>query len=694
MKRAKLSLLSTAVLAASVYAADDYNQTIVVEGSRMRPGEFGIAPDSTVLQDTASLLKRVPGANVNRNGPLTGIASYRGLFGSRVNTVVDGMSWKETCTNSMDPPLSHIPASLTENLTVYRGIAPVSSGIETIGGSMSAESRKARFTDSDVFEFHGMASLGYSEADNGLTSSVLGTYANDSHRFHTSLSKEQGDDYEFDGSKSVDPSQYDRDAYTVGYGTKFGAHDLGFNYSNNDTGNTGTPSLPMDIVWARGGVFSTDYSVKLGDGHSLETSYYYQDMRHLMNNFSLRPNGSIANKYRQSLTTVDGGGLSMVYKMPVSAGSLSLGLEGDQSTHDGLITDPIDNANFYVDNFNGAQRNRYSAFSEWVGDINEDLELELGVRYTQVEMDSDKVDSSMAAMMPMSAVATLRDTFNSSSLSQTDHNWDFDAIVRQSISDELTAEIGFARKTRSPSYQERYLWIPLEATAGLADNRNYIGDVNLDPEVAYQFEAGIEYSSNGLYVAPRAFYHRVNDYIQGEEISGTTANMVAGAMNGGNTTVLQFANVDAELYGMDVEWGYELAESWRLDGTVSYVRGRRRDGGGDNLYRIAPLNTRAQLTFDQNNWSIAAEVEAYTAQNDVAEFNAEMKSAGYGLLHLRGEIQPAQGFNIGLGIENILDKSYADHTAAINRAMGSDVAVGDKVPGQGRNLYLTASYEW
>ena len=71
-----------------------------------------------------------------------------------------------------------------------------------------------------------------------------------------------------------------------------------------------------------------------------------------------------------------------------------------------------------------------------------------------------------------------------------------------------------------------------------------------------------------------------------------------------------------------------------------------------------------------------------------------MKSAGYSLLHLRGEIQPVPGFNLGLGIENILDKNYADHTAAINRAMGSDVAVGDKVPGQGRNVYLTASYEW
>jgi iron complex outermembrane receptor protein len=523
---------------------------------------------------------------------------------------------------------------------------------------------------------------------------VLATYANASHRFHASVSQEKGDDYEFDGSKSVDPSQYDRDAYTVGYGTRFGAHELGFNYSNNDTGHTGSPSLPMDIIWVRGGVFSADYSVQLGEGRSLDVEYYYQDMRHLMNNFTLRPNGSMANKYRQNLTTVDGGGLSAVYKMPLSGGTLSLGLEGDQSTHDGFITDPT-NPMFGVDNFNGAERNRYSGFAEWKGNISGGLELETGVRYTQVEMNSDDVSHFMATA-GANPFRALRDSFNNSDLSQTDHNWDFDAILRQTLSSELTAEIGFARKTRSPTYQERYLWIPLEATGGLADNRVYIGDVNLDPETAYQFEAGLEYASGALYIAPRAFYHRINDYIQGQEITGTTANTVRGLASGGaSTAVLQFTNVDAELYGMDVEWGYELTSDWRLDGTVSYVRGRQRDNGGDNLYRIAPFNARTQLTFEQNNWSIATELETYSAQNDVAQYNGEQKSAGYGLLNIRGEIQPVAGFNVGVGIENVLDKDYADHTSAVNRAAGNgDVAVNDKIPGQGRNLYITASYQW
>jgi iron complex outermembrane receptor protein len=689
MAQLKLSLLSIAIVAVSAQAADYSNQTIIVEGSSMRPGAFGVAPESLSLKDTAALLKRVPGANVNRNGPLTGIASYRGQFGSRVNTSVDGMSWKEVGPNSMDPPLSHIPASLTESLTVYRGIAPVSSGIETIGGSMTAESRKSYFISGSDFEFHGLASVGFSEVDDGLTSSVLGIYANDTHRIHTSVSQEKGDDYEFDGSKSVDPSRYDRDAYTLGYGTKFGTHELGFNYSNNDTGHSGTPSLPMDIIFVKGGIFSADYSVQLGEGRSLTVDYYYQDMRHLMNNFTLRSNAMMASRYRQNLTTVDGGGLSAVYKMPLSGGSLSLGLGGDESIHDGFITDPT-NPMFGVDNFNGAERNRYSAFAEWKGDIQEGLELEGGIRYTQVKMDSDDVSSSMAMMMnPMgAAVSGLRDSFNQSDLSQTDHNWDMNVILRQTLSNELTAELGFARKTRSASYQERYLWVPLEATGGLADNRQYIGDVNLDPEVALQFEAGLEYASDGLYLAPRAFYHRVDDYIQGEATTNADALVL-------DANALQFTNVDAELYGVDVEWGYELTADWRLDGTVSYVRGRQRNNGGDNLYRIAPLNARTQLTYEQNNWSIATEVEAYSAQNDVAEYNGEMKSAGYGLLNLRGEYTPVVGLNVGVGVENLLDKDYEDHTTGLNRAMGNDdIDVGDKVPGQGRNFYVTASYEW
>ena len=53
------------------HAETEQLTTIVVEGSGSRPGTFALAPDSSGFKDTAALLERVPGANVNRNGPLT-----------------------------------------------------------------------------------------------------------------------------------------------------------------------------------------------------------------------------------------------------------------------------------------------------------------------------------------------------------------------------------------------------------------------------------------------------------------------------------------------------------------------------------------------------------------------------------------------------------------------------------------------
>ena len=39
-----------------------------------------------ISPDTAALLTRAPGANVNGNGPLTGIPQYRGMYGARIAT--------------------------------------------------------------------------------------------------------------------------------------------------------------------------------------------------------------------------------------------------------------------------------------------------------------------------------------------------------------------------------------------------------------------------------------------------------------------------------------------------------------------------------------------------------------------------------------------------------------------------------
>ena len=69
--------------------ADSDVDEVIVIGRSVSTGLTQIEVDQEMLVDTATVLKEVPGANVNANGPLTGIAQYRGMFGDRIAVVID-----------------------------------------------------------------------------------------------------------------------------------------------------------------------------------------------------------------------------------------------------------------------------------------------------------------------------------------------------------------------------------------------------------------------------------------------------------------------------------------------------------------------------------------------------------------------------------------------------------------------------
>ncbi|MDX1698598.1 MAG: TonB-dependent receptor, partial [Thiohalobacterales bacterium] len=280
----------------------------------------------------------------------------------------------------------------------------------------------------------------------------------------------------------------------------------------------------------------------------------------------------------------------------------------------------------------------------------------------------------------------LRDDFNAADRSQNDTNVDWVARFTRPVSAVMDVEIGFARKTRSPSYQERYLWVPLQSTGGLADGNVYIGDINLDPEVAHQVELGLNMATGKAYFEPRIFYRDVSDYIQGVP----TTNPDALALN---ADTLQFANVDATLYGADAAWGYAIDNHWSLGGIVSYVRGKR-DDIPDNLYRIAPLNGTLGLTYAAGTWDMTAEGVFYDSQDKVSSTNNETESGGYALMNLYGKYDLRRNLSLSGGVWNVFDRRYAPHVTGINRAMGSDVGMGERVPGDGRNFYLALRAEW
>jgi len=158
------------------------------------------------------------------------------------------------------------------------------------------------------------------------------------------------------------------------------------------------------------------------------------------------------------------------------------------------------------------------------------------------------------------------------------------------------------------------------------------------------------------------------------------------SMNG-DTSPLRFANVDARLYGVDVDFGARLVGPLRADGVISYVRGERRDID-DNLYRIAPPRMNIGLTWEGDAWSATFESVLAAKQDKVSATNSEAVTDGFAVFNLFGDLTIADGVALSAGVENLFDERYEEHLAGYNRVMGSDVALGARLPGSGRGAFV------
>ncbi len=661
-----------------------------------------VVTDDTLVApaDTAQMLRKMPGANINKNGELTGIAQYRGMFGDRISVAVDGAQISGAGPNAMDAPLSYAPVALLESLTINRGIAPVSSAQESIGGYIQAKTYAGEFGNSSDFEFAGRTYFGTQTVNEGVVASGFFSLANRNHLFRGFVMNENADDLEFPGG-TITPTEYERERFDLGYGYRSGDHEFSFDVARNNTGDAGTPALPMDILSIDSDLFRSRYSYS-GSEYNITAEFFGSDNEHWMTNFHLRrpPQDNMMNagtmRYRQTYAASENLGFTLKLEQYASNGSWLYGIDGHFTNHDAVVTNP-NVGPFYLSNFNGSTRDVLGVFVERSLSLSDSLGLDIGARYNQVSMNSGVVSANMNPMnMPMgmpfmmnNMAAGLANAFNTSDRDQTDNNIDWFARLSLEASNDITWYVGAARKTRSASYQERYLWIPMESTGGMADGKTYVGNVNLDPEVAHEIELGFDWDGDGFAFYPRVFYKDVSDFIQGTPSTNMMVNQFAMMMSNmgmGAPNPLQFNNTEATFYGFDIEARFDLSDRFTLRSIANVVRGER-DDINDNLYRVSPDNILLALDYRGDNWLVSLESISYADQDRIAVTNLEQTTDGYSLLNLSGLIDFGMGAELRVGVENLLDEEYFDHLAAYNRAFNPDIATRARMPGLGRNVY-------
>lgn len=634
------------------------------------------------VRDSAALIETAPGAAVVRNGSQTGIVQLRGLTGDRVNVLVDGMDITPACPNHMDPPLHYITAEGLASLEIIAGITPVSQGGDSIAGSVIAKSAAPRFRRSDKLELFGKAAASYNGSNDGSDFLLRVGGANDKVSIGYTGETQDGNNLKFPGG-TVRASGYELVRHDVTLATRAGDGTLRLDVGRHESKNVGTPSLPMDMVKDNANKYALGYNGNFSFG-SVEAKLYRHEIDHMMDNYTMR---GLTSGMLAPATSKDTG-YQINTTLPRGDHTYRLGMEylaNDFDAYSKMSTDM--NGASLKDIIRYGSRDRLGIFGEWEAKLSNQWKTLLGLR-------SDTVSSNAATIrhlgitpmtpLPMAAMITAdAGRFNNANRDIIDNNWDLAAQARFNASPASDYEFGIARKTRSPNLVERYIWSPTNASAGMADGRTYMGNLELKPEVSNQLSVGADWHGTGWQIKPSLFYNRVNDYIQGTPH--------ATRKDDSGNAVLVYNNIDAELYGIDGSWQYRLSNNLNLSGTLSYVRGKRIDVS-DNLYRIAPLRASINADYSMGKWTHRAEWMLAARQDKVSTYNGETETGGYGTVNLHTRYQFDKQASVSVGIENLLDKYYADHLGGINRVSGSDVRVGQHIPGAGRFGYVAVDY--
>ncbi len=734
-----IGLLSLAIacitLAQSANAEQD---PILVEGRlKKAPRDSAIQVQPGALEqlraatnDSASLLRDVPGVSLYSAGGVSSLPSIHGLADDRLRIKVDGMDLIAACPNHMNPPLSYIDPSNIGQLKVFAGITPVSLGGDSIGGTIIADKPEPEFARTGEGSLtKGEVGAFYRSNNNAVGGNLAATHATENLSISYQGSWSQADNYTAgDDFKTftetgrpghdlpldeVGSTAYETQNHNLNLAFKAGDNLFESRISFQDMPEQLYPNQRMDLLENEQKLVNLAWTRRM-DWGVIETRAYHEEVDHFMDfgadkrfwygslsgpgnpcspiSFHGDPAGTCAAgmpMYSESKNS----GLSLKADIDLDAANLlRVGTEFQRFRLDDYWTASgggMGPGTFQ--NINNGERDRTALYAELESQLTSEWVTLVGVRYERVNMDADDVHGYNTAMTAPGMQYMDSTAFNDQDHNKTDHNVDLTALARYQHSPTLDIELGLARKVRSPNLYERYTWStwPMAATMNnfVGDGNGYVGDIDLNPETAYTASTTFDWHADDRrwVVTATPYFTYVDDYI----------DAVPGASwSEDQFNVLQYANQSARLYGLDLSMQFPLASNasgqWGFKGVINYTNGTNRKTGKD-LYNIMPLNGRFTLTHQKAGWDNAAEWVIVDDKDDVSDVRNEITTSGYSLINLRASHSWDQ-VRLDFGVENLFDRAYALPTGGAYIGQGRTMSMtgtpwGIAVPGMGRSIY-------
>ena len=606
--------------------------------------------------DGAAYLQSIVGFNQIKNGGANGDVTFRGMFGSRIKILTDGTENLGACPSRMDNPASYVSPESYDKITVVKGPQTVQYAHTGSAATVIFEREPEQLTSAKPYRGQASVMLGsYGRLDQNVEAAV----GDETKYARLNANRSIADSYQ-DGAGNTVPSDWE----------KWNA-DLALGWTQNEDtwvelkggksdGEAVYAGRPMDgSKFARESLGLHVEKKNISEvikKVEAQVDYSYND--HVMDNFSLRKFNPADGMSMPMASNVARRTLNARVAMTQDWGKLQLisGIDSQKNEHtkrSGSLMSPYQNKARVGD----MDFESYGAFGELSYAFNDQHKLVTGARVDQAKIDNLATDTERKETLPSGFVR-----------------------IESELAEHVKTYAGLGYVERVPDYWELFSTKYHQSTGTTF--------ADLENEKTAQFDAGYQYEQGAFKSWASVYAGLIQDYI-------LVAYTPTGSMG---RLEAKSRNVDATIAGAEAGVAYQLTDQIQADISAMYAWGENTTDH-TALPQIAPLEGRFNLRYVQEKYNlgllwrvVAAQDRTSYREGNIIGYDLE-DSKGFGTLSLNGTYNIQKDLDLSVGIDNVLNKNYAEHLNKLGSS-GFGYAATEQFNNIGRNYWARISMKF
>ncbi len=600
-------------------------------------------------------LKEATGVFVQQTTPGQGAAIIRGLRGSAILHLVDGMRLNNAIFRSSPTQyFALVPVGAVEHIETLRGTPTSLYGSDAVGGAVQVVTRVPAFDD-PATRYAGEAYAGWDSAELGRRLGASLDVGNRALAATASVEYLETGDRRIGGGERVAPSGYESMAgrFALAYTPdEFSRWYVDLHYLEQPStprvdelvpgfGQTDPSSSEFEFEPNRRTFAHLRYDRREGPldlDWRFDLAWQRVDDDRRTRNF-----GSTERRLEDNRSDLHGAMLTVSSERDRSFWLLGAEVYSDRVSSTRTSVDiPTGATAALLPRFpDGSRLDQAAVFFNTEFQLSPRHALSGGLRFNAVDVDVAETPASEAANVDVADLSG-------------DLGWRYD------VTDEWQLLANFGAGFRAPNVFD------LGTLGARPGNRFNIPNTSLDSESVVQLDAGVRRNGDDWQFEFVVFALDYDDRITSVSTGDTTSD--------GRDVVQSVNAAESRIHGFEAGFDWLLGERFDILANLRYTRGEQSVGGIDEpADRIPPLSGRLSVNYATGGplsataWVEFADAQERLSARDVEDVRIDPNGTpGWASFGLRADWTSRSNWNLTLGLDNLFDRRFRYHGSGID----------------------------